>query len=761
MRILITLLLVFFPLSVEASHWPSCTSRPLPRAEPRTLGADAALTGDLDALLADGLKAHSLEAVTALVLRRGKVLYLGSAGDARPDTIFDLASLTKVVVTTTGVMQLLEQKKLSLSTPVARHLRWLAVADKKMITVEHLLRHTSGLHSVVYKGELTDPKQKILERIRRSRMRAKPGTKYRYSDLGFILLGELVATLSGKPLEAYARQQIFEPLGMCSTGFAPPPRVHSRLVSHWPEGGKLGQVYDPLAIRMAGVAGHAGLYSTAEDLARFGLALLQRGRLEGKRVLKPETIGLMTRYRPPPSLTQFRRSLGWVLPNAKYPGTRQLSFYAFGHHGFTGTSLWIDPPRELVLVLLTNRTRLEPAPSVQKLRTRFHDLVLTALDRPPERPVRTGLDQLVAGKFRLLKGQRIGLITNSSAVDHQGRWIVELLARSPDVRLEALFAPEHGLRARLDRQIKDGVLKLNGRQIPVHSLFGSKRRPSAATLAGLDSLVFDVATVGVRYYTYLATMGWAMEEAARRGLRFVVLDRPNPLGGVVVQGPVATDRQQTSTNYYPLPVRYGMTTGELSGLFNRQRRIGVRLQVVRLKGWRREQLFRELGLPWANPSPNIRSWRQALLYAGVGLLEGTNLAVGRGTDAPFQLLGAPWIDGALLAREVNRLGLQGVHVVPARFVPSSSRYKGQQCGGIRLLLMDARQLDPVVMGLGLAVALRRLYASQWDPRRIHRLFRHPPTTKALLAGTRPDRIVRLWKAGLQQFRKIRRRHLLY
>jgi uncharacterized protein YbbC (DUF1343 family) len=208
-------------------------------------------------------------------------------------------------------------------------------------------------------------------------------------------------------------------------------------------------------------------------------------------------------------------------------------------------------------------------------------------------------------------------------------------------------------------------------------------------------------------------------------------------------------------------VRYGMTIGELARLFNRQRRIGVRLQVVRLKGWRREQLFKELGLPWANPSPNIRSWRQALLYAGVGLLEGTNLAVGRGTDAPFHLLGAPWIDGALLAREVNRLGLGGVHAVPTRFVPSSSRYKGQQCHGIRLLLTDARRLDPAAMGLGLAVALRRLYASQWDPRRIHRLFRHPPTTRALLAGKQPGSIMRLWKAGLQRFGKIRRRYLLY
>lgn len=758
----LSLFLLLVPLpTVGASPWPTCKTRPLRSGAGEALGIDPSLAQDLEALLQDAVASGLTHSAAALVARRGKVFHRVSAGGARVDSIFDLASITKVVATAPSVMRLLERRRrLTLRTPASRYLRWTAVPDKQAITVEQLLLHVSGLHSVVWRGELTDGRDVILGRIQRSKLRAAPGQRFRYSDIGYILLGELVAEVGGKSLDQFARERLFGPLGMCDTGFVPPADRLPRVITPWPEGGKEGQVYDPLAARMGGVAGHAGLFSTVDDLARFGQMMLNGGVLHGKRVLTRRSVRQMTRPHPLPGSTE-KRGLGWMLNLRPAGSTRSLSTTAYGHGGYTGTSLWIDPRDQLVLVLLVNRTRLTPTPPPGPLRTRFHDLVLGAISRPSARPVRTGLDRLAQGGFKQLRGRRVGLITNRTAVDRRGRWIVDLLADAPKVRLEALFVPEHGLKAKLDRHIKDGVLRQGEREIPIYSLFGGRRRPTDATLKGVDTLVFDVATVGVRYYTYLATMGWAMEEAARRRLRFVVLDRPDPLGGQAVQGPLAIDRTPSSTNYFPLPVRYGMTVGELARMFNAERRIRARLKVVRLAGWQRGQLLSETGLPWVDPSPNIRSVRQALLYAGVGLLEGTNLAVGRGTDAPFQLVGAPWIDGKALAAEVNRQGLKGVRAVPTSFTPSSSKYRKELCHGVRLLVTDMRALDPPALGLALAVALRKLHADSWKTEHLHRLVRHPPTVEAVLAGKPLAEILPLWQAERERFLRLRRRYLLY
>jgi uncharacterized protein YbbC (DUF1343 family) len=742
------------------ANWRSCKSKPLPRASGHKLGIDPSLTGDLDALLQDAVRSRQTEAAAALVVRRGKVFYRGVAGSAKVDTVWDLASVSKVI-TATSVMQLLERRRkgLTLETPVSRHLRVVDVPDKRAITVEQLLLHTSGLHSVVWRGPETDGRDAIFRRIQRSRLRATPGTRFRYSDIGYILLGELVGKVSGLGLAGHTRKRLFQPLGMCDTGYNPIKHRRGRLVSHWPEGGKEGQVYDPLAARLAGVAGHAGLYSTLDDLARFGQALLNGGALEGRRVLSRASVEQMIRgHRLPAS--RSRRGLGWQLNLRQVGSTRQLSRRAYGHGGYTGSNLWIDPQHELVLVLLTNRTRITPLPSPLPLRARFHGLVLGAINRETRRPVRTGLDRLVRARFRALAGRKVGLITNRTAVDRRGRWIVDLLGRAPRVQLKVLFVPEHGLAAKVDRHVRDSALGRGRKRLPVYSLFGKRRRPTDATLKGVDTLVFDVAAVGVRYYTYLATMGWAMEEAARRKIRFVVLDRPNPIGGRV-QGPLATDRTTTSTNYHPLPVRYGMTVGELAQMYNRERRIRVKLKVVRLSGWRRGSLFPDLGVPWVNPSPNIRSWRQALLYSGVGLLEGTNLAVGRGTDAPFMLVGAPWIDGAALAREVNAARLKGVRAVPTSFTPRSSRYRDKLCRGVRLLLTDPRALDGPALGVALALALHKLHPDSWDTKRLGRLVRHPPTVAAILAGRQLKDVLPLWRRGVARFQKNRRRYLLY
>jgi uncharacterized protein YbbC (DUF1343 family) len=754
-------LLTLLPGEVRA--WTHCKGQPLPRASLAQVGLDAALGADLDALLRDAVEGKLTASAALAVGRRGKLAYAGYVGKARPDSVFDLASVTKAVATTTAVLQLVERKRLSLADTVSRHLPLLDVDDKRAITVEQLLMHTSGLHSSVYAGPLTDGRDKLLERIRRSVMKGQPGSAFRYSDIGYMVLGELVAAVSKKTLDQVVESQLLEPLGMCGSGYRPPPAVRSRLISPWParEEQKLGVVYDPLAARAGGVAGHASLYATAEDLVRYGLMVLGRGQLGGKRVLAEPTVALMMNPHPLPSGNV--RGLGWMIANRGGP----FSARAVGHGGFTGTSIWIDSELDLVVVLLTNRTHLaDPggahAPNVFPLQRRVHQTIVGALARPPKQAVETGLDRLVAGSFATLRGRKVGLISNRTAVDRRGRWIGDLLLEpSSGVELAALFVPEHGLDGKVDRRIKDGLLTRGERRVPIYSLFSARRRPDDKSLAGVDTLVIDLATVGVRYYTYLATMGWAMEEAARRKLRFVVLDRPNPLGGEKVQGPVSSAERRTSTNYHPLPVRYGMTLGELAGYYKAERRIAVQLEVIRAQGWARRATALETGLEWIDPSPNIRSFRQALLYGGIGLLESTRLAVGRGTPWPFQVVGAPWLDGKALAAALNRRPLAGVRAVAESFTPKEGPYRNERCSGARLVILDPRLVNPPAVGAAIAVELHRTHAADWETKNLYRLINHPPTTDAILAGKDLPAVEAAWRPGLARFLALRQKHLLY
>ncbi|MBW2733776.1 MAG: DUF1343 domain-containing protein [Deltaproteobacteria bacterium] len=748
--------------TAPASSWLDCQTRPLPRAKPEAVGLVPDLAGDLRTLMSDAVRRKLTPGLVLLVARRGKVVFQHAAGSAAKDAIYDLASLSKVVATTPLLLQLVERKRLSLDDVLGKYLPELRGTDKAQIQVRDLLLHISGLHSVVWAGkkpsvpqrQLEDKEVAIFERIRRSRLRAPPKVRFKYSDIGYVLLGRLVERLSGKSLPRAARDGLFKPLGMCDTGYVPRGARLRRVVNPWPRADNRGVVYDPIASRMMGVAGHAGLYGSAEDLSRFGQMVLNGGRLDGRRVLSKATLRLMQRRHHLPGKRQ--RMLGW------HPVTGVgLSSQALGHTGYTGTFLTIDPVHQLVVVLLSDRTRFEPPRSLMPLRRQVHRLVAGSLLLARRPRIEVGLDRLVRGGFRRLKGARVALITNRTAVDRRGRWIVDLLARAPAVQLVAIFAPEHGLKAALDRHLGDGALRRRGQRIPVYSLYGRRRRPTDRTLRGVDTLVFDMQAVGVRYYTYYATMGWAMEEAARRKLRFVVLDRPNPLGGVSMDGPLSSARRRTSTAYHPIPVRHGMTIGELARLYNGERHIGARLEVVRLRRWRRSWRSPRLGWAWRNPSPNIRSWREALLYAAVGLLESTNLAVGRGTESPFNHFGAPWIDGPALADELNALKLPGVFFVPVTFTPKSSVHRGARCGGVRLLVTDVARFRPVQVAVHMALTLRLRYRALWKTKHFYRLFNHKPTTDAILAGRSAKGIIRGWQAALRRFSQRRQRYLLY
>ena len=685
------------------------------------------------------------------------------------DTIFDAASLTKVVATLPCVLALAEEGKLRFDDPVVRHLPEFAGA--RDIRLRHLLAHTSGLPAGVPREPAWSGYEEGLRRALACQPDTPADTQFRYSDVNFILLGEIVRRVSGRPLDAYARQRIFAPLGLESTTFKPPAEWHPRIApTEKDETGVLlrGVVHDPTARRMGGVAGHAGLFTSAADLARYARMLLAGGELEGVRILQAASLEQARRVQTPATVLE-RRGLGWDLDSLfSRPRGTHFPLGSFGHTGFTGTSLWMDPFSRSFVVFLSSRLHPDGGGSVRDLYEAVgsaaaqalkgirwdHAQVLLRSRRPDEVPtVLNGIDVLARDGFAPLVGKRVGLITNATGITVRRESTIDVLKALPGVQLRALFSPEHGIRGELDQE-KIGDSKDPKTGLPVFSLYGERRAPSEAQLRELDALVFDIQDIGCRFYTYLSTLRLCLEAAARRGIPLLVLDRVNPVGGNAVEGPAVLD-QETFTATHAIPLRHGMTTGELARLLNTERRLGADLHVLPVEGWRREQLFDETGLPWQNPSPNMRNPTAALLYPGIGLLE-FSISVGRGTDTPFEILGAPYIDDLRLSHELNRLGLPGLRFLPVRFTPTASVFKNQPCAGVRLSVTDRRVLEPVRTGLAIAATLQRLYHGAFELDKVNTLLNHSGLLEALRKGAPVQ-----WQAETEAFRRRRQSFLLY
>jgi uncharacterized protein YbbC (DUF1343 family) len=373
--------------------------------------------------------------------------------------------------------------------------------------------------------------------------------------------------------------------------------------------------------------------------------------------------------------------------------------------------------------------------------------------------VLTGIDVLEAENFSRLNGLRVGLITNHTGRNRAGKSTVEVFREAPGVRLERLFSPEHGLYGDVDRKVTSFVDPNTG--LTVHSLYGQTRRPTPEMLEGLDALVFDIQDVGARFYTYISTMAYAIEEAAKAGIRFIVLDRPNPINGVQVEGPILESNRLSFTGYFPLPVRHGMTVGELAMLFSGENQIGAKLEVVKLEGWQRSLWLDETDLPWVNPSPNIRNLRQATLYTAVGLLESTNLSVGRGTDTPFEIFGAPWINASRLARTLQNRKLPGVKFASAHFTPADDQYHDKRCHGVRVELTDRNRFRSVAAGLEMARAISRLYPRRFQLDKLVGMTGSEAVEERIRRGDSVDKIVEAGRADLERFIQMRQKYLLY
>jgi uncharacterized protein YbbC (DUF1343 family)/CubicO group peptidase (beta-lactamase class C family) len=757
-------------------------------------------TSDLDVLdpiVQTAIQNHEVPGAVLLVGHDGRVIYRKAFGSRSleptrtpmtVDTVFDIASLTKVVATTTAVMQLVEKGKIRLNDPVVKYIAEFGQNGKTDITVRDLLTHYSGLPPDL---DLTHPwtgHDVAYTMAFASTPISPPGARFVYSDINFIVLAALIERVSGLPLDSYCTQNVFSPLGMLHTRFHPPADWRPQIApTEYDERGLMlhGVVHDPTVRRMGGVSGQAGLFSTADDLAKFAQALLDR-----RSILSPLAIEKMTTPQQPPAAIALR-GLGWDI-DSPFSSNRGelLPVGSFGHTGFTGTSLWIDPTTRTYIILLTNAVHPRGQGSAISLRAKVATAVAAAirLTVPEQETLRwksitgyneamtaghhlagrngsvlTGIDALESQAFAPVRGRRIGLLTNQTGVDSAGHRTIDVLAHAPGVQLNAIFSPEHGVAGALDTT-KVGNSRDPETGITVYSVYGAtdeSRRPPLDVLKQLDAVVIDLQDAGVRFYTYETTVGYFLEAAAKAGIAVIMLDRPNPINGAFIQGPLSEPGRENFTNYGPVPVRHGMTVGELAQMFNAEHNLRAKLTVIAMQGWMRGDWYDSTSLEWSNPSPNLRSLTEATLYTGVALVEGTNVSVGRGTDTPFEVLGAPWINSRELAQSLNARQIPGVRFVPVTFTPFSSNFAGQLCRGVNLVLTDRDLLDGPELGIELASALLKLYPEQFRAEKMIDILASQAVYNAIAKGEDPRRIALDWQDDILKFQQLRQKYLIY
>ena len=875
---------------------------------------------EVSTLIQQAIADHKLPGAVVLIGHNGHIVFHHAYGNRAleptveamtEDTLFDMASLTKVLVTTTAILQLNEQHKLALDTPVATYLPAFAANGKEKITIRQLLTHYSGLPEDV---DLKDPwglaapdKAEGIRRALAAVPYSPPGVTFKYSDINFITLGALVESISGQGLDTYARDHIFLPLGIPQTAYhpfnstcgpalrtgaaiAPGPRPIGRIgvtcpvgtwspyasvpntapTAHDNEGTPAtnpnfdrilrGTVHDPTTRRMGGVAGHAGVFSTAADMALFCQALLDKlTKNNGPFPLTQASLKLATTPNQPATASNQAtiftqsgdtlkgtavRGLGWDLnsPFSRPRGTLFPLGQSFGHTGFTGTSLWLDPTSETYVILLANSIHPHAGPNISPLRGQVATAAARALDlcpgcpipsdlsgklgvasearplspTPPQKPVipsegqspkprdpegaipapifrtsstdpslrplpvlahqtLTGIDVLEQTHYAALQtlAQRhnghatIALLTNQAGQDAQGHRTIDLLAQAlPNITLKTIFTPEHGLLAQQDTEHLTAETDPTT-HIPVISIFGPKpsdKRPKPADLEAVDAVVIDLQDAGVRFWTYETLVGYFLEAASKTHTELLLLDRPNPLGGLAVQGPISDPEVDSNINYAPIPVRHGLTLGELARFYNRG--LNGPLTVVPMQQWQRTEFFADTGLPWINPSPNLRSPNAALLYPAIALLETTNVSVGRGgASDPFTNLGAPWLIPADLIALLNARNIPGVAFTPTTLTiaEDSNHYPahGQTIPAIHFTVTDPTALDSPELGLELLSALHHLYPTQFQLARAKTILASAQTLAALQANLDPRTIAAANLKQDQTFQEETRPYRLY
>lgn len=788
------------------------------------------------------------------------------------DTVFDMASLTKCLATATAMMELYDEGKYQFDDPVAKYLPAFAANGKQNVTIRELLTHYSGLPPDVSTKDswgLSAPdKAEGVKRAMESGLDNPPGTKFVYSDINFITLGILVEKLSGQSEDVYVEQHVFKPLKMTDTYYHPfakacgPHEVSGSAIELPKSGGSAhvsatdhcpaddwntaiidrtaptahddelkdnpsanpdfdhllrGTVHDPTTRRMGGVAGHAGVFSTAHDVSLYASALLDKLLYnKGPFPVKQSTLKLMstpqqpttaqdgaTIFTPDGKVTKgvATRGFGWDINTAfSRPRGSVFPIGSFGHTGFTGTTLWMDPGSDTYVVLLANAVHPRGNAPISALRGQVATAAAEALHLYGSQPaarVLTGIDVLESTHYAALAEAarrhnnhlRVGILTNQTGLDAHGHRTVDLLATEapkdvPGLKVTALFSPEHGLFGVKDESGISGEVDPTT-HIHVTSLYGKtpeSRHPTHDQLKDLDAVVVDLQDAGVRFYTYEAQTGYFVEAATAEKklghpLEIIVLDRPDLIGGEKVQGPVSDEGKSTYTNYMPLPIRHGMTLGELTRYINGERRLpggtspnvqvplGAQVTVVPLQNWKRSMYYDQTGLPWINPSPNLRSVESAVLYPGVELLQFTNVSVGRGTTMPFENIAAPFFDAPALAAALNERNIPGVSFSASTVTIADDAfhylYHGQTIPAVHISLLNRDLLDAPELGIELISAIYRAYPQQFNIARLNTLLVSVNTVLSIQNREDPRAIAKSWERDLDAFRQRRAQYLLY
>ena len=750
----------------------------------------------LDTQIEQAVQDELIPGAVLLIGHDGRIVYRKAYGSRAlipqkepmtVDTIFDAASLTKVIATTSCMMKLVEEGKVRINDPVTKYLPEFQGGHSD-ITVRNLMTHFSGLRPDLDLRPVWSGYETGIQKALMDKPTSPPGTRFVYSDINFILLGEIVHRVGGKMLNDYAREHVFEPLGMKDSGFKPPPSEYARIAPTEIDentGRPLrGVVHDETSRFMGGVAGHAGLFTTADDLAKFAQMMLDSGVVQGKPLFSPLAIRFFTTPETPAD-QPILRGLGWDIDSPFSSNRGELfPIGSYGHTGFTGTSLWIDPLTKTYVILMANSVHPHRGKSLTSLRSRVATIVAASFNVDAQGVLisgyndtiigaglhlvvarnghtLTGLDVLAQQNFAPLQGKRIGLITNHTGLSRDGKRNLDLMVAA-GVKIAKVFSPEHGLAGKED-QPNVGNSTDTATGLPVFSLHqGANRRITPQMLDGLDALVYDIQDVGARFYTYSCTMLSSMEESARHHVPFYVLDRPNPITGVRVEGPVLDRDLESFVGCYEMPLRHGLTFGELAAMVNGERNLGADLHVIAMRDWQRGDWFDSTGLGWINQSPNMRSLNAATLYPGVAMLEySKNLSVGRGTDSPFEQIGADWIDGPQLAAFLNSRMIPGVRVYPTRFEPTDSNFKGKAIQGVRFVVTDRNSFDSTRLGLELGYAMQKLYPGKidWEVNRL--LIGNRSVIQQEKDGVDPRTIVQNMDDSIRDFVERRAKYLLY
>lgn len=757
-----------------------------------TYSASPALDRAVEQAVHDGL----IPGAVLIVGRNGKILHRKAYGSRSlipsrepmtVDTIFDAASLTKVIATTPSLMKLFEAGRLRIADPVTAYLPAFQ-GGKSDITIRDLMTHFSGLRPDLDLEPRWSGYETGIHRALIDKPAGPPGVRFVYSDINFELLGEIVRRLSGEMLDQFAHEKIFAPLGMRETMFRPPASLRPRIAPTEidPDTGVpfRGVVHDPTARYMGGVAGHAGLFTTASDLAKFAAMMANMGELDGVRIFSPLTVKKFTSPNTPPDQPVLR-GLGWDIDSPYSSNRGELyPIGSYGHTGFTGTSIWIDPRSKSYVILLTNVVHPKRGKSLSALRSKVATIAAASVgvDAPmvsvvgynetlegagvrrmiaPNHEVLTGIDVLEQEHFAPLEGKRVGLITNQTGVDRQGRRGVDAMIAA-GVNVTELFSPEHGINGTEDREdVADSRDAKTG--LRIWSLHDNGRyRMTPEMLGDVDALVYDIQDAGARFYTYSCTLLYAVEEAAKTKKPIYVLDRPNPVTGAHVEGPLLDANLNSFVGCFDMPIRHGLTFGELATMANAERHWHADLHVVKMKNWSRGDWFDSTGLTWIDPSPNMRSLNAETLYDGLAMLEANrDLSVGRGTDSPFEQIGADWIHGAELARFLDGRSIPGVRAYPTAFTPSDSNFKGRRIEGVRFVVINREQFSSVRLGLELAYALEKLYPGKIDLNACRFLIGNRKVIDEMKAGVDPRTIETELEDPLRAFLERRRPYLLY